>query len=90
MVRPILPGVRAAQADTAAAGVIGKLTTSNHIMEVEKVLGIEAARKCIVNEIEFTMTSHGLGVDWRHLMLLGDVMCFKVCRALSSVLQRLD
>ncbi|KAK4700233.1 DNA-directed RNA polymerase III subunit RPC1, partial [Phenoliferia sp. Uapishka_3] len=58
-------------------GVVGKDTTSNHIMEVEKVLGIEAARACIVNEIDYTMSSHGLGVDPRHLMLLGDVMCFK-------------
>ena len=60
-------------------------------MEVEKVLGIEAARKCIVDQINYTMSSHGLGVDPRHLMLLGDVMCFKVsqsnsdrCRALLT------
>ncbi|SCV70568.1 BQ2448_3330 [Microbotryum intermedium] len=58
-------------------GVIGTETTSNHIMEVEKVLGIEAARACIIGQIDYTMTSHGLGVDPRHLMLLGDVMCFK-------------
>lgn len=47
-------------------------------MEVEKVLGIEAARACIIREIDYTMSSHGLGVDPRHLMLLGDVMCYKV------------
>ncbi|POY73995.1 putative DNA-directed RNA polymerase [Rhodotorula taiwanensis] len=58
-------------------GVIGWKTTSNHVMEVEKVLGIEAARKTIVDQIQYTMDSHGLGVDPRHLMLLGDVMCFK-------------
>ncbi|GAA5927574.1 hypothetical protein JCM3775_006021 [Rhodotorula graminis] len=58
-------------------GVIGHLTTSNHVMEVEKVLGIEAARKTIIGQIHYTMDSHGLGVDPRHLMLLGDVMCFK-------------
>ncbi|KAM0748584.1 DNA-directed RNA polymerase III subunit C1 [Meredithblackwellia eburnea MCA 4105] len=58
-------------------GVVGKDTTSNHVMEVEKVLGIEAARACIANEIGFTMSSHGLVVDPRHLMLLADVMCFK-------------
>lgn len=61
-------------------GVIGWKTTSNHVMEVEKVLGIEAARKTIVDQIQYTMDSHGLGVDPRHLMLLGDVMCFKVGR----------
>ncbi|GAA6029739.1 hypothetical protein JCM8097_001026 [Rhodosporidiobolus ruineniae] len=58
-------------------GVIGHLTTSNHVMEVEKILGIEAARKTIIEQIHYTMDSHGLGVDPRHLMLLGDVMCFK-------------
>ncbi|ORY91742.1 hypothetical protein BCR35DRAFT_299051 [Leucosporidium creatinivorum] len=58
-------------------GVVGAQTTSNHIMEVEKILGIEAARACIVGQIDYTMTSHGLGVDPRHLMLLGDVMCYK-------------
>ena len=64
-------------------GVIGWKTTSNHVMEVEKVLGIEAARKTIVDQIQYTMDSHGLGVDPRHLMLLGDVMCFKVGRRLA-------
>lgn len=59
-------------------GVVGKDTTSNHIMEVEKVLGIEAARASIIKEIDYTMSSHGLGVDPRHIMLLGDVMCHKV------------
>ncbi|GJN89850.1 hypothetical protein Rhopal_002839-T1 [Rhodotorula paludigena] len=58
-------------------GVVGHETTSNHVMEVEKVLGIEAARKTIIGQIHYTMDSHGLGVDPRHLMLLGDVMCFK-------------
>ncbi|KAI5480363.1 DNA-directed RNA polymerase III subunit RPC1 [Pseudohyphozyma bogoriensis] len=58
-------------------GVVGEKTTSNHVMEVEKVLGIEAARACIINEIDYTMSSHGLGVDPRHLMLLGDVMTTK-------------
>lgn len=46
-------------------------------MEVEKILGIEAARACIIGQIDYTMSSHGLGVDPRHLMLLGDVMCYK-------------
>jgi DNA-directed RNA polymerase III subunit RPC1 len=59
-------------------GVVGEKTTSNHIMEVEKVLGIEAARQVIIEQIDYTMSSHGLGVDPRHIMLLGDVMCFKV------------
>ena len=49
-------------------------------MEVEKVLGIEAARATIVNEIGHTMSEHGLTVDPRHLGLLGDTMSMKVCQ----------
>jgi DNA-directed RNA polymerase III subunit RPC1 len=59
-------------------GVIGRLTKSNHIMEVEKVLGIEAARQTIVDEITHTMSEHGLTVDPRHLGLLADTMTVKV------------
>lgn len=66
------------------AGVVGLETTSNHVMEVEKVLGIEAARKSIFKEIHYTMSSHGLGVDPRHIMLLADVMCYKVGSTLQT------
>src|ERR1700733_3984257 len=59
-------------------GIVGEHTTSNHVMEVEKVLGIEAARRTIVNEIQYTMSSHGMSIDPRHVMLLGDVMTYKV------------
>ncbi|KZO94824.1 beta and beta-prime subunits of DNA dependent RNA-polymerase [Calocera viscosa TUFC12733] len=58
-------------------GVVGEETTSNHVIEVGKVLGIEAARRTIVNEIQYTMESHGMSIDPRHVMLLGDVMTYK-------------
>ncbi|KAI8459810.1 DNA-directed RNA polymerase III subunit C1 [Phakopsora pachyrhizi] len=58
-------------------GVVGTRTMPNHIMEAQTVLGIEAARNCIIKEISYTMDSHGLKVDPRHMMLLGDIMCFK-------------
>lgn len=58
-------------------GIIGHLTTSNHIMEVKAVLGIEAARNTIIQQIQYTMSSHGMTIDPRHVMLLGDVMSFK-------------
>lgn len=35
----------------ATSGVDFKDTKSNHIMEIEEVLGIEAARQTIINEI---------------------------------------
>lgn len=64
--------------NTVFPGIIGEHTTSNHVMEVEKVLGIEAARRTIINEIQYTMSSHGMSIDPRHVMLLGDVMSYKV------------
>lgn len=64
-------------------GVDGCSTKSNHIIEVQQVLGIEAARKCIIEEIKYTMESHGMSIDIRHMMLLGDLMTFRV----SSVLE---
>jgi len=58
-------------------GIIGEHTTSNHVIETAQVLGIEAARRTIINEIQFTMSSHGMSIDPRHVMLLGDVMTSK-------------
>eukprot|EP01133_Synstelium_polycarpum_P012623 gene12623-14818_t len=61
----------------STAGIKGTHTTSNHIMEVEKVLGIEAVRGTIMSEIQMIMTSHGMSIDIRHVMLLADLMSFK-------------
>lgn len=46
-------------------------------MEIEQVLGIEAARQTIINEIQYTMQSHGMSIDTRHVQLLADIMTFK-------------
>ncbi|KAF9333610.1 hypothetical protein BG006_003381, partial [Podila minutissima] len=58
-------------------GVVGMQTRSNHVMEVWKVLGIEAARHTILDEIKSVMDSHGRTIDPRHVMLLGDSMASK-------------
>ncbi|PPQ79563.1 hypothetical protein CVT25_003445 [Psilocybe cyanescens] len=58
-------------------GVVGEETSSNHVIEVAQVLGIEAARRTIINEIQYTMKSHDMIIDPRHVMLLGDVMTYK-------------
>ncbi|GLT71996.1 hypothetical protein SLA2020_439710 [Shorea laevis] len=58
-------------------GIDGRKTTSNHVLEVQQTLGIEAARKCIIEEIKYTMESHGMSIDIRHMMLLADVMTFR-------------
>jgi len=63
----------------AVEGIVGEETKSNHILEVASVLGIEAARQTIINEIKYTMERHDMIIDPRHVMLLGDVMTYKVC-----------
>ncbi len=49
-------------------------TKTNDILEVHRVLGIEAARNAIINEIQDTLNEQGLIVDIRHLMLISDIM----------------
>ncbi|XP_041117382.1 DNA-directed RNA polymerase III subunit RPC1 isoform X2 [Polyodon spathula] len=61
----------------ATHGVNGSRTTSNNTFEVEKTLGIEAARSTIINEIQYTMVNHGMSIDRRHVMLLADLMSYK-------------
>uniref|UniRef100_A0A8C2PGV5 DNA-directed RNA polymerase subunit n=1 Tax=Capra hircus TaxID=9925 RepID=A0A8C2PGV5_CAPHI len=61
----------------ATHGVKGTRTTSNNTYEVEKTLGIEAARTTIINEIQYTMVNHGMSIDRRHVMLLSDLMTYK-------------
>ena len=41
------------------------------------VCGIEAARLTIASEIQFIMSSYGITVDTRHLLLLSDIMTFR-------------
>ena len=55
-------------------GVNGEETIGNHVAEVQAVLGIEAARQIIVGEVLKIMKHHGIGVDNRHVQLLGDCM----------------
>ncbi|GME80086.1 unnamed protein product [Ambrosiozyma monospora] len=61
----------------ATDGVIATKTKTNHVLEIYQVLGIEAARSSIIGEIDYTMSSHGMAVDPRHIQLLGDVMTYK-------------
>eukprot|EP01096_Ripella_sp_DP13-Kostka_P014129 TRINITY_DN628_c0_g2_i1.p1 TRINITY_DN628_c0_g2~~TRINITY_DN628_c0_g2_i1.p1 ORF type:complete len:1716 (+),score=801.40 TRINITY_DN628_c0_g2_i1:354-5501(+) len=50
-------------------------TNTNDLWEVCNVLGIEAARSTIMNEIQEVFAVYGIYVNYRHLMLLSDVMC---------------
>lgn len=36
------------------------------------------SRQTIINEIVYTMVNHGMNIDIRHVMLLADLMTFKV------------
>ena len=65
------------QAVVGIAGVRGEQTRSTHVAEVEKVFGIEAARTTIMQEIQYTMSHHGMDIDSRHVSLLADVMTFR-------------
>lgn len=67
----------ALRAVMTTGGVRGVETTSNHVIEVEQTLGIEAARSAIVREVEYTMGEHGMHIDTRHIALLADVMTCK-------------
>ena len=56
-------------------GVNGLATRTNSITEMRDVLGIEAARKTIIDEISLVMGS--MDIDPRHMQLLADVMTYK-------------
>ncbi|KAI8871779.1 beta and beta-prime subunits of DNA dependent RNA-polymerase [Ramicandelaber brevisporus] len=57
-------------------GVVASQSISTHIMEVVKVLGVEAARALISNEIHETIKGTAV-VNSRHLGLLADMMTYK-------------
>ncbi|KAF7550435.1 hypothetical protein G7Z17_g5697 [Cylindrodendrum hubeiense] len=63
------------QACMTTEGVIGTKTRSNSVMECNQVLGIEAARTTIADEINQVMGY--MGIDHRHMQLLADVMTYK-------------
>jgi DNA-directed RNA polymerase subunit A" len=50
-------------------------TTSNDIHEIHEVLGIEAARQAIINEVYKVIEAQGLNIDIRYIMLVADIMC---------------
>ena len=53
-------------------------TISNHIHEIEKIFGIEAAREMIINESKNVLKDQGLDVDQRHLLALADLAMFHI------------
>jgi DNA-directed RNA polymerase subunit A' len=55
-------------------GVDSDKVITNDIHEVSQILGVEAARQLIVNEINKVISSQGLAVDRKHSMLVADMM----------------
>jgi len=49
---------------------------TNNLYELVKVLGIEATRNTIIKETSTTMKQQGLDIDYRHIMLVADIMTF--------------
>lgn len=54
--------------------VDAKRAYTNDVQEIARVLGIEAARNSLVNEIKQVLDMQNLNVDRRHCMLLADAM----------------
>ena len=55
-------------------GIDSANVMTNSILEIAKVLGIEAARNSIIKEAYGTLSEAGLDVDIRHIMLVADLM----------------
>ena len=49
-------------------------TTTNHVHEIAKTLGVEAARNALIREAMGVLEEQGLDVDIRHVMLVADIM----------------
>lgn len=54
-----------------------KKTVSNDINELLTVLGIEAVRRSLINELRVVLNFYGIYVNYRHLAILCDVMTQK-------------
>lgn len=49
---------------------------TNDILETSKVLGVEAGRQLIVQELKKVLDDNSIAVDVRHIMLLADLMTY--------------
>lgn len=56
-------------------GIDAYRTTTNNIFELYEVLGIDAARQAIIDEVFKVIENQGFNVDIRHIMLVADTMC---------------
>ncbi|KAI3900610.1 hypothetical protein MKW92_014885 [Papaver armeniacum] len=59
------------------ADVDATRTTSNHLIEVIEVLGIEAVRRSLLDELRVVISFDGSYVNYRHLAILCDTMTYR-------------
>jgi len=52
-------------------------TTTNDVIEILQVLGIEACRQALFNEIRGVLSFDGSYVNYRHMAILVDIMTFR-------------
>ncbi|CAI0551815.1 unnamed protein product [Linum tenue] len=57
--------------------VDAKRTSSNHLIEVIEVLGIEAVRRALLDELRVVISFDGSYVNYRHLAILCDTMTYR-------------
>lgn len=55
-------------------GIDSKKTVSNDVNEIANVLGIEAARQSLINEINVVVQQYSIYINYRHLSVLVDWM----------------
>ncbi|MBI2668958.1 DNA-directed RNA polymerase subunit A'' [Candidatus Woesearchaeota archaeon] len=55
--------------------VDARRTITNDVFEIYEVLGIEAARQAVIEEVDRVIESQGLNINIRHIMLVSDLMC---------------
>lgn len=55
-------------------GINHSKTITNHVPETFKVLGIEATRQALLNEMRVVLGAYGIYINYRHLSLLCDTM----------------
>lgn len=69
-----------------------KKTISNDLLEIKDILGTEASRQALQNELRTVLNFYGIYVNYRHISVLCDVMTQK--GALTSItrhgINRLD
>lgn len=57
--------------------VDARRTTSNHLIEIIEVLGIEAVRRALLDELRVVISFDGSYVNYRHLAILCDTMTYR-------------